>query len=118
MNARILLVEDDPSLGFVMKDGLSQKGHDVTLCADGEAGLDAFNRHPFDICIFDIMMPRKDGFSLAQEIRDENTRVPILFVTAKSMVEDKILGFQAGGDDYIVKPFSMEELCLRVDVFL
>lgn len=115
---KILLVEDDPSLGFVMKDNLQMKGYDVTLCSDGEAGEKTFFQHPFDLCILDVMMPKKDGFMVAQTIRQKNQNVPILFVTAKSLLEDKISGFTAGGDDYITKPFSVEELCLRIEVFL
>ncbi len=118
MGARILLVEDDPGLGFVIKDNLTMKGYEVTLCADGDEGQNAFRNHTFDLCIFDVMMPKKDGFTLAKDVREKNQQVPILFVTAKSMLEDKINGFKAGGDDYIVKPFSMEELCLRIEVFL
>ncbi len=118
MNAKILLVEDDPGLGFVIKDNLVTKGYQVTLCKDGEEGLNTFLHAPFDLCILDVMMPKKDGFSLARGIREKNKDVPILFVTAKSMLEDKVSGFTAGGDDYIVKPFSMEELCLRMEVFL
>jgi DNA-binding response OmpR family regulator len=118
MSKRILLVEDDPSLGFVIKDNLAMKGYNVTLCSDGEEGQKTFQDNPFDLCIFDVMMPKKDGFSLAQTVREKNQNVPILFVTAKSMLEDKIAGFTAGGDDYIIKPFSMEELCLRIEVFL
>jgi len=118
MSAKILLVEDDPSLGFVIKDNLTHKGYEVALCVDGEAGLITFQQHTFDICILDVMMPKKDGFSLAQAIREKNKQIPILFITAKSMLEDKIAGFHAGGDDYIVKPFSMEELYLRIEVFL
>jgi DNA-binding response OmpR family regulator len=118
MSKRILLVEDDPSLGFVIKDNLAMKGYDVTLCADGEEGQQTFYKNAFDLCIFDVMMPKKDGFSLAQSVREKNQQVPILFVTAKSMLEDKIAGFTAGGDDYIVKPFSMEELYMRIEVFL
>jgi DNA-binding response OmpR family regulator len=118
MSTKILLVEDDPGLGFVIKDNLSVKGYDVTLCVNGEEGLQTFEKQPFDLCIFDVMMPRKDGFSLAQNVREKNKQVPILFVTAKSMLEDKIAGFTAGGDDYIVKPFRMEELYLRIEVFL
>ena len=118
MKAKILLVEDDPSLGFVIKDNLLVKGYDVTLCADGEEGLKVFFENQFDLCILDVMMPKKDGFSLAQAIREKNQQVPILFITAKSMLEDKVHGFNAGGDDYIVKPFSMEELRLRIEVFL
>lgn len=118
MSARILLVEDDPGLGFVMKDNLAMKGYDVTLCVDGEEGHRTFQQETFDLCIFDVMMPKKDGFTLAQNIREINQEVPIFFVTAKAMLEDKIVGFAAGGDDYLVKPFSMEELCLRIEVFL
>src|SRR6218665_3475142 len=115
MQKRILLVEDDPGLGFVIKDNLSMKGYEVTLCADGEEGYRTFYQSPFDLFIFDVMMPKKDGFSLAQAIREKDKNTPILFVTAKSMTEDKIAGFTAGGDDYIVKPFSMEELYLRIE---
>ncbi|HNR75340.1 MAG TPA: response regulator, partial [Cyclobacteriaceae bacterium] len=118
MAVKILLTEDDPNLGFVIKDNLEQRGYQVTLCNNGEEGLALFNQKPFDLCILDVMMPKKDGFTLAQQIREKNLNVPILFVTAKSMQEDKIEGFKKGGDDYIVKPFSMEELCLRIEVFL
>jgi DNA-binding response OmpR family regulator len=118
MGANILLVEDDPSLGFVIKDNLIHKGYQVTLCTNGEEGDQQFQTQSFDLCILDVMMPKKDGFSLAQSIRAKNKEVPILFVTAKSMLEDKIIGFNSGGDDYLVKPFSMEELFLRMEVFL
>ena len=118
MKSKILLVEDDPSLGFVIKDNLIVKGYEVTLCKDGEEGQLAFEKNHFDVCILDVMMPKKDGFSLAKSIREKNQHVPILFITAKSMLEDKINGFQSGGDDYIIKPFSMEELSLRIEVFL
>lgn len=118
MKSKILLVEDDPSLGFVIKDNLIIKGYDVTLCTDGEEGQITFEKNHFDICILDVMMPKKDGFSLAKSIREKNQNIPILFITAKSMLEDKINGFNSGGDDYIVKPFSMEELGLRIEVFL
>lgn len=118
MSKRILLVEDDPSLGFVVKDGLSMKGFDVVLCTDGEKGQEAFDQQSFDLCILDVMLPKRDGFTLAQGIRKSNTEIPILFITAKGMLEDKVAGFAAGGDDYLVKPFNMEELFLRMDVFL
>lgn len=118
MSAKILLVEDDPALGFVIKDNLAHKGYEVTLCKDGEDGQQVFEQHVFDLCIFDVMMPKKDGFALAQEVRRKNNQVPILFVTAKAMLEDKLHGFRVGGDDYIVKPFSMDELFARIDVFL
>jgi DNA-binding response OmpR family regulator len=118
MSSKILLVEDDPNLGFVIKDNLEQKGFEVTLCENGLEGEKSFQEHLYDLCILDVMMPKQDGFTLAKHIRAKNQQVPILFVTAKSMLEDKIEGFQSGGDDYIVKPFSMEELYLRIGVFL
>lgn len=118
MSARILLVEDDPGLGFVIKDNLIHKNFDVTLCTDGEEAQAQFKSQSFDLCILDVMLPRKDGFTLAKNIRDEDKNIPILFVTAKGMIEDKISGFQSGGDDYIVKPFSMDELLCRIEVFL
>ena len=115
---RILLVEDDPSLGFVIKDNLSLKGYDVTLCTDGEAAENTFNTSTFQLCIFDVMLPKKDGLSLAKYVRSKNKNIPILFLTAKAMMEDKLTGFQTGADDYITKPFSLEELLCRIEVFL
>ncbi|HEY0652515.1 MAG TPA: response regulator transcription factor [Chryseosolibacter sp.] len=115
---KILLVEDDPSLGFVIQDNLQLKGFDVTLCKDGEEGESTFHNHPFDICILDVMLPKKDGFTIAKSIRAKDKLVPILFLTAKSMMEDKLAGFQTGADDYITKPFSLDELICRIDVFL
>jgi DNA-binding response OmpR family regulator len=115
---KILLVEDDPSLGFVIKDNLSIKGYDVTLCTDGEEGGNSFLTDSYNLCIFDIMLPKKDGFSLAREVRQKDKNVPIIFLTAKAMVEDKLEGFQTGADDYITKPFSLEELYYRIEVFL
>lgn len=115
---KILLVEDDPSLGFVMQDNLSLRGYDIQLCEDGDKGLDAFQKKPFDLCILDVMLPKRDGFSLGKTIRENNQQVPILFLTAKSMTEDKLEGFKLGGDDYITKPFNMEELVMRIEVFL
>jgi DNA-binding response OmpR family regulator len=115
---KILLVEDDPSLGFVIKDNLSIKGYEVTLCTDGEEGGRSFNDNQYHLCIFDVMLPKKDGFSLAREVRSKNNRIPILFLTAKAMLEDKLEGFQTGADDYITKPFSLEELYYRIEVFL
>jgi DNA-binding response OmpR family regulator len=115
---KILLVEDDPSLGFVIKDNLSLKGYDVTLCTDGEAAENTFNNSIFQLCIFDVMLPKKDGFSLAKYVRSKNKNIPILFLTAKAMMEDKLAGFQTGADDYITKPFSLEELLCRIEVFL
>ena len=115
---RILLVEDDPSLGFVIKDNLMLRGYDVTLCKDGEEGEQSFLNNAFNLCIFDVMLPKKDGFSLARSVRAKSAHVPILFLTAKAMVEDKLEGFATGGDDYITKPFSLEELLCRIEVFL
>lgn len=117
-NRKILLVEDDPNLGFVIKDNLLIKGYDVTLCIDGEQGLNIFSSHEFNLCILDVMLPKKDGFTLARDIREKNKNIPILFLTAKSMMEDKLEGFQIGADDYITKPFDFEELLCRVEVFL
>lgn len=114
----ILLVEDDPSLGYVIQDNLTLKGYEVTCCKDGEEGERAFLTAAFDLCILDVMLPKKDGFSLAASIRERNKEVPILFLTAKTMVEDRLKGFQTGGDDYITKPFSLEELFYRIEVFL
>lgn len=115
---RILLAEDDPSLGFVIKDNLSFKGYDVTLCTDGETAEKSFFSDTYNLCIFDVMLPRKDGFSLARAVRSRNAQVPILFLTAKAMMEDKLQGFSTGADDYITKPFSLEELFCRIEVFL
>ena len=115
---KILLVEDDPSLGFVIKDNLTLKGYDVTLCKDGEEGERSFLNNVYNLCIFDVMLPKKDGFSLARSVRKKSATVPILFLTAKSMIEDKLEGFGTGADDYITKPFSLEELLCRIEVFL
>jgi DNA-binding response OmpR family regulator len=115
---KILLVEDDPSLGFVIKDNLTLKGYDVTLCKDGEEGEQSFLDNGYNLCIFDVMLPKKDGFSLARSVRKKSATVPILFLTAKSMIEDKLEGFGTGADDYITKPFSLEELLCRIEVFL
>jgi len=115
---KILIVEDDASLGFIMNDNLSQNGFDVVLCADGESGSKAFLENTFDICILDVMLPKKDGFSLARTIRSVNGDIPILFLTAKAMIEDRLEGFRSGADDYITKPFNMNELLCRLEVFL
>lgn len=116
--AKVLLVEDDSSLGFVIKDNLEENGYEVIFSADGENGWQQFMRHNIDICLLDVMLPKKDGMALATQIRKKNEKIPILFLTAKSMDEDRIAGFKAGGDDYITKPFNMEELLLRIEVFL
>jgi DNA-binding response OmpR family regulator len=116
--AKVLLAEDDASLGFIIKDALEEDGYEVLLCADGHTAIERFNKNEFDICLLDIMMPNKDGFAVAKKIRQQTDLVPILFLTAKSMEEDKIKGFQSGADDYITKPFNMSELLLRMEVFL
>lgn len=118
MKPRILLVEDDTNLGFVVSDQLKSDGYDVTLCTDGGEGFKRFVDDSFHMCIFDVMMPKKDGFSLARDVRKVNTTIPILFLTAKAMTEDKVEGFKAGGDDYLTKPFSIEELQMRVKALL
>lgn len=115
---RILLAEDDHNLGSLLQEYLIAKGYDVTLAKDGNQGLDIFLSQEFDFCILDVMMPKKDGFSLAKEIRTKNPEIPILFLTAKSMQEDTIKGFEVGADDYMTKPFSMEELLLRIKAIL
>lgn len=117
-NPRILLVEDDPGLGFVIQDTLKEKGYKVHLSRDGKEGLMQFNKHDYDLCLLDVMMPKKDGFELARDIRKLNTEVPLIFLTAKGMIEDKVEGFKAGADDYITKPFKNEELILRIEAVL
>ena len=118
MKIKILLVEDDTNLGFIISDQLKSDGYSVTLCTDGSEGFMRFNEEKFHLCIFDVMMPKKDGFSLAKDVRKINTEIPILFLTAKSMTEDKVEGFKAGGDDYLTKPFNVEELQLRISALL
>lgn len=115
---KIFLVEDDQNLGFVIKDNLLAQNFDVYLYENGEIAWQIFEKNTFDICVLDIMMPKKDGFTLAQNIRQINKEIPIIFLTAKSMKEDKIKGFEIGADDYIIKPFNMEELVYRIKVFL
>jgi DNA-binding response OmpR family regulator len=116
--AKILYVEDDLNLGFVTTDNLRLNGYETFYCKDGKAALQAFKKENFDICLLDVMLPEMDGFTLAKAIRELNNDVPILFLTAKNMKEDKITGFKTGADDYITKPFSIEELLLRIEVFL
>ena len=118
MKGTILLVEDDMNLGFVIQDSLKMNVYKVHLCSDGKMGLKQFNEGEYDLCILDVMLPHKDGFTLAEDIRKINKSVPIVFLTAKSMTEDKIKGFKSGGDDYITKPFSTEEFLLRVEAIL
>lgn len=118
MKVKILLAEDDANLGFVIADQLRTEGYHVTLATNGMDAYQRFNDDVFHMCIFDVMMPKKDGFTLAQDIRKLNKDIPILFLTAKSMTEDKVAGFDAGGDDYLTKPFSFEELTVRLRALL
>ncbi|NOX48017.1 MAG: response regulator transcription factor [Chlorobi bacterium] len=115
---RILYVEDDLSLGYVTKDNLELRGYDISLCEDGKLALAAFREQNFDLCILDVMLPKMDGFALASKIRETDEDIPILFLSAKSMKEDRIEGLTVGGDDYITKPFNIEELALKIEIFL
>lgn len=117
-NIRILLVEDDPNFGTVLKDYLTLNDYDVTLAKDGLEGLIMFKNNDFDMCILDVMMPRKDGFSLAKDIRSTNTEIPIIFLTAKTMKEDVLKGYQAGADDYLNKPFDSEVLLHKMKAIM
>lgn len=117
-NHRILITEDDPNLGQILSEYLELKGFQTLLCKDGEEGGKMFAREKFDLCILDLMMPKKDGFTLASEIRAKDEETPIIFLTAKSMQEDIIKGFKIGADDYITKPFSMEELLARIQAVI
>jgi len=115
---KLLVVEDDPNLGTILSEFLEAKGYETTLRTDGEKGFEAFSADNFDCCILDVMMPVKDGFTLAREIRRLNKSIPVVFLTAKSMKQDTLEGFRSGGDDYVTKPFSMEELLLRLRAIL
>lgn len=115
---KILLVEDDPNLGQILKEYLDIKGFKTNLCRDGKAGLNAFKTDLYQVCIFDVMLPIMDGFSLAEEVRKTDKEIPIIFLTAKSLNEDKIKGLKIGADDYMTKPFSTEELLLRIKAIL
>jgi two-component system OmpR family response regulator len=115
---KILLVEDDPNLSLVLQDYLEMMNYEISLCRNGKEGLDIFRNGKFNLCILDIMMPVMDGFTLAEEIKKINDSVPIVFLTAKSLKEDRIRGFRLGCDDYIMKPFSTEELSLRIQAIL
>ncbi|MBU8923427.1 MAG: response regulator transcription factor [Bacteroidales bacterium] len=115
---RILLAEDDDNLGFVLEESLERQGYEVVRCVDGIQAKAAFHEGHFDLCLFDVMMPQKDGFTLAREIREKDQTTPIIFLTARSLKEDRIEGFKIGGDDYLAKPFSMEELILRIQAVL
>jgi len=115
---KILYTEDDETLAFLTKDNLEQNNYEVLHCSDGKSGLETFKKENFDICILDIMMPKMDGFELATEIRKLDHDVPIIFLSAKTLKEDRIKGLRLGADDYLVKPFSIEELLLKIEIFL
>ena len=115
---KILLAEDELNLGKIVSENLEVKGYEVIYCIDGEAALEQFHQKKPAILILDVMMPKKDGFTLAKEIRKENTSIPILFLTAKSQTQDVVKGFHSGGNDYLKKPFSMEELLVRIEALL
>jgi two-component system, OmpR family, response regulator VicR len=114
----VLLLEDDPNLGIILQEHLELNGFGVTLRVNGEEGLTAFRKGSFDLCLVDVMMPRKDGFSFARDVRGTDKETPIIFLTAKAMKEDRIEGLRIGADDYLTKPFSMEELLLRIRAVL
>lgn len=114
----ILLLEDDPNLGFVLKEHLESHHFTVELRTNGVDGLAAVAKHRFDLCLVDVMMPKKDGFAFVKDLRSKDERTPVIFLTAKSMKEDRIEGLRAGADDYLTKPFSMEELLLRIQAVL
>ncbi|MEO0007053.1 MAG: hypothetical protein RJA20_1249 [Bacteroidota bacterium] len=117
-NYKILMVEDDQNFGDVLRSYLEMHDYEVTLATDGAAGLEAFRKGTFDLCIFDVMMPKKDGFTLAKDVRERNKEIPIIFLTAKTMKDDVLQGFKIGADDYISKPFNSEELLLRIQAVL
>jgi len=118
MSGKILLVEDDQNFGDVLRSYLEMNDFDITLATDGEAGLQAYKKDTYDLCIFDVMMPKKDGFTLGKEVREMDKEIPIIFLTAKALKEDVIEGFKLGADDYITKPFNSEELLYRVQAVL
>ena len=118
LKVKILLVEDDLNLGLIIADHLKSDGYAVSLCNNGVEAMQRFNEDKFHLCIFDVMLPRKDGFTLTRDIRKTNSEIPILFLSARGMTEDKVEGFNAGGDDYLSKPFSIEELQLRIKALL
>ena len=117
-NFKILYAEDDATLAFLTKDNLEQNGYEVCHYSQGDLCLDAFKKQLFDICILDIMLPKMDGFELATAIRKTNADIPIIFLSAKTLKEDKLKGLRLGADDYLIKPFSIEELVLKIEIFL
>jgi DNA-binding response OmpR family regulator len=114
----VLLLEDDPNLGVILQEHLELNGFAVTLCVNGEDGLAAYRRSTYDLCLVDVMMPRKDGFAFAREVRQRDQQIPLIFLTARALKEDRIEGLRIGADDYVTKPFSMEELLLRIQAVL
>lgn len=118
MKAHLFYVEDDESLSFVTRDNLELQDYKVTYCATGKEAMETIRQDNFDLCILDVMLPDTDGFTIAEEIRKFNTQVPIIFLTAKSMKDDRIRGLRLGADDYMTKPFSIEELILKIEIFL
>ncbi|HZH68883.1 MAG TPA: response regulator transcription factor [Flavobacteriaceae bacterium] len=117
-NKKILLVEDDPNFGSILKDYLVMNNFDVTLAKNGMEGFEKFRKETFDLCILDVMMPYKDGFTLAREIRDKNKEIPIIFLTAKTMKEDVLKGYKVGADDYLNKPFDSEVLLMKIKAII
>jgi DNA-binding response OmpR family regulator len=115
---KLLLVEDDTNMGMLLKENLINKGFDTQWCRDGQEGLESFRKNRFDLCILDVMLPVKDGFTLAKEIKAINKDVPVIFLTARGLDKDKVKGFELGCDDYITKPFSTQELCMRINAIL
>lgn len=115
---KILLVEDDANLGFMLQENLELRGYEVVLRVNGEEGLRAYGKGDIDLCLVDVMLPKKDGFTFAKEVRERDQATPIIFLTAKALKEDRIAGFNVGCDDYVTKPFSMEELALRIQAVL
>ncbi len=118
MEKKILLVEDDPNLGYIVKDSLEDRGFIVVHCEDGLAAERALRKESFDLLLLDVMLPKKDGFTLAEEVRERGLDTPIIFLTAREMIYDKVRGFKAGADDYLTKPFEFEELYMRIEAVL
>jgi DNA-binding response OmpR family regulator len=116
--ATILFAEDDASLAFMVKDTLEDEGYKVVHCADGQTAIDSFDKSKFDLCLLDIMMPNKDGYTVAKKIRQQTDVLPIIFLSTKSQEEDRLKGYETGADDYLAKPFSIPELLKKIDVFL
>ncbi|WP_294266446.1 response regulator transcription factor [uncultured Chryseobacterium sp.] len=115
--SKILYAEDDQTIAFLIQDSL-ENHYDISCFSDGKSALEAFKREDFDICLLDIMMPEMNGFELAEQIRSKNSEIPIIFISAKALKEDRIKGLKIGADDYLVKPFSIEELILKIEIFL